>query len=160
MDIPDGPARELIGPRADYYLARWARIGGPRGPALGFNWPALFVTPFWMLYRRMYRPFWIMCGVLVLLGIAEGVVAAALGLPRLPSDIDKVLNIAMSATCGVFGSYWYYLDIRRKYRKLVAAGDVSPERLRALGGVGWVWPSVALLVVALSVAIALLLPPH
>ena len=160
MDIPDGSARELIGPRAEYYLARWARIGGPRGPALGFNWPAFFVTPFWMLYRRMYVPFWITGGAVLVLAIVETLIASALGLARVPSDVDRVLNIATAATCGVFGSYWYYLDVRRKYRKLVAAGDTSSERFRALGGVDWVWPGVALLIVVLSVAITLLLPTH
>jgi hypothetical protein len=120
----------------------------------------MFVTPFWMLYRRMYRPFWIMSAAVFLLAFVEALIASALGLPQLPGDIDKALNVVMAVTCGVFGSYWYYLDVRRKYHKLVATGDISPERLRALGGVGWIWPSVALLIVILSIAVTLVLPPH
>ena len=43
-----------VGPRnTDYYLRKFARFGSGGGYA-SWNWPALFVPLFWMLYRKMW----------------------------------------------------------------------------------------------------------
>src|SRR5216117_246257 len=110
MDVSSEQLRAFIGPRADYYLTRWARIDAGGGRAPGINWPALLLGSFWLVYRRMYRFFWIFIGVLVLAAIAEDLVLSLLKIQVAPRPVDVVITLAVAATFGTFGTYWYQLN--------------------------------------------------
>src|SRR3954469_20098203 len=58
-DLTHNQVQAFVGPQADYYLERWYRIRLSDSRALGFNWSAFFATESWLIYRRMYRTFWI-----------------------------------------------------------------------------------------------------
>ena len=133
MDIPEEVARAFIGPRAPYYLRRWARIEQGRSPTLGFNWAAFFWTVFWMLYRWMYWPFWITTASLAALTVLEGL------LLRVPAQVDVALNVVFVVTMGTFANYWYYRHALKQWRQATATGDVLPQHLAARGGTR-VWP--------------------
>ncbi|HYL88072.1 MAG TPA: pilin [Burkholderiales bacterium] len=49
---------ELIGKRAERYLARFRRFAS-RGEWLSWNWAAFFGTLAWLRYRRLYRWSWL-----------------------------------------------------------------------------------------------------
>lgn len=42
----------FVGSRTDYYIPRFRQLAQGRGG--GFNWAALLLGPYWMLYRRMF----------------------------------------------------------------------------------------------------------
>lgn len=52
LEMPVQTARALVGPRAEYYLSKWANRS-PEVKLLGFNWPAFLLGPIFMLKRRM-----------------------------------------------------------------------------------------------------------
>jgi Tfp pilus assembly major pilin PilA len=40
--------------KADYYLPLFQKFDTPGASRISWNWPSVFVTFFWMIYRRMY----------------------------------------------------------------------------------------------------------
>lgn len=146
MEVTPEQARDFVGPRADYYLERWARIAPGQSRVLGFNWPAFFVPAFWLLYRRMYRAFWIFAALLVASIVLEELALTAMEVAEVPL-LDAIVTIAIAAAFGKFGTYWYYLHARRRVRRLEAAGILSPEALRRDGGTSWLAAIVGVVVV-------------
>jgi Tfp pilus assembly major pilin PilA len=60
--------RHAVGEKkAEYYVPLFYRFDQPGGSRVSWNWPAFFVTFFWLLYRRMYG---LAIGYLLLLPIA------------------------------------------------------------------------------------------
>lgn len=145
MEIPKDAARHLVGPAAEDYLTEWSRLDGRRR-VVGFSWSALLFGPYWMLYRRMNRTCVIFLGALFLRGVTESLVVALLHLPQPSVLFDRAVNLAIGATCGAFGSYWYYLETRRRYQRLTIAGTATPANLERAGGVSRraVWIGVLL----------------
>jgi hypothetical protein len=41
--------------KADFYVPKFIRFDHAGASKLSWNWPALFVSFYWFLYRRMYR---------------------------------------------------------------------------------------------------------
>lgn len=152
MEIPEDAARQLVGPAADHYLAQWRQLDTRRG-VLGFSWVAFLFGPYWMLYRRMYRTcgFWI--GAAILWGAAEALVVALFHFPQPSALFDQSVGLGIASTCGVFGSYWYYLETRRRYQRLMLAGTRTPAALARAGGVS---RSAAWIGVLVSAVLALL----
>jgi hypothetical protein len=148
MEIPEDAARHLVGPAADHYLAQWSRLDTRRG-VLGFSWVGFLFGPYWMLYRRMYRTCGLWMGAVLLWGVAEALAVALLHLPQPSVLFDGAVDAGIGATCGVFGSYWYYLETRRRYRRLMMAGTRTPDALARAGGVSRsaVWIGVLITVV-------------
>lgn len=151
MEIPEGAARLLVGPKAEDYLTEWSQLGRKRA-LLGFNWGAFLFGPYWMLYRRMYRTCGVWMGAVILWGITEALAVALLHLPQPPVLFDRAINLGIGATCGVFGSYWYYLETRRRYLRLLTDGTPTPAALERAGGVSRraVWVGIVI-TVALTV---------
>jgi hypothetical protein len=135
-------ARAFVGPRADYYLARWDRLSEAGSRALGFNWPAFFLTLIWLLYRRMYRWFWIAAAVLVASVVIEELALAAVGLKEAPF-LDLLISIAVATAFGTFGTYWYLLHARRRIERLADSTTVDLEAIAREGGTSWWAPSLA-----------------
>ncbi len=131
--------RTFVGPRADYYLKRWQRLEASKAP--GFNWAAFFFGPYWLLYRRMFRTFWISLAVIG--GITVLLVLATKGDP--PRILDAFIAIATTIFFGRFGTYLYYLHTRRKIALLSLAGEPDSQRLTRAGGVGWLGVLIFLL---------------
>lgn len=126
--------RAFVGPNADYYLQGWAAAK----PAielqrLRWNWPAFFLNIVWLLYRRMYRYFWIGVGVLVAIGIVEGAAEALLHF-KTPAYLDFVINFSIAYFFGAFGTSFYYrhaLDTITKTRPQLT----RPDQVARVGGV-------------------------
>lgn len=142
MDLTQEQARVFVGPEgADYYLERWHRIEDEAGSrALGFNWAACFLTFTWLLYRRMYRWFWIGVAVLIALGIIEEIVVEAAyrtrsrGILLLIALERFITTPLLGLMFGMFGTYWYYLHARREVKRLTADGGDDLQALTRAGG--------------------------
>lgn len=141
MDLTHDQVRAFVGPEADYYLDRWHRIRDEWGSrALGFNWAAFFLTLSWLLYRRMYRGFWIAIAVWVasfILVLLAMVLAALYKMPILVTLLGLglgVTSLAVPVLFGIYGTYWYYLHARRQISQLTAAGQVDPATIGNMGG--------------------------
>jgi hypothetical protein len=152
QEMPLAHARVFIGPQADYYLARWARVRAGGSRALGFNPAAFFFTFAWLIYRRMYAAFWIASATMaVLFGLAD-VVLAAVGVTD-SGALHRLLGFLISATFGTYGSYWYYLHARGRLRQAAATG-ADPQSIARAGGtsIGAVLLAIAFVAVSLLLA--------
>lgn len=130
-------ARAFVGPEADYYLARWARIREGRAPFLGFNWAACLFNLAWLIYRRMFRGFWITLAVLSGVSVLEALARRLLGWHAYGELTDAIQTVGTGIVFGMFGSYWYYLHARRQVRRLKANGPISLPVLEQRGGTDW-----------------------
>jgi hypothetical protein len=154
--VPEDAARRLVGPRADYYLVRWAWIERS-GRAVGFNWPAFWLGPFWMLYRRMYRTFAIAIGAITLVVALESLAAYLLHIQSLPQFIERGITIAQGVVIGSYGSYWYFVEVRRRYERIRSVDGFTDSDFDRAGGVSWGAPAlgVAVLVGLIFVGVTL-----
>ena len=141
MDLTPDQVRAFVGPKADYYLERWPPIHDEWGSrALGFNWAACFLNLSWLLYRRMYRCFWIAGAVwigsllLLMLASVAALLIKANGLILLLAIGLMVMPIVFAVTFGVFGNYWYYLHARRQVSRLTTDGPADLEAVGRIGG--------------------------
>jgi len=109
--------------KADYYLPLFERFDRPGGSPVSWNWPAVFVTFFWMLYRRMYG---LALAYFFALPLVTGMVAGMLG---------GILMVAVGQKFGVavylllvlgvhfvavpmFANVLYHGSVKRRIEKL------------------------------------------
>lgn len=145
MEISPDQGRAFVGPRADYYVDRWTRIGLGTTRAGGFNFPTFFFSVVWLLYRRMYTWFWIALGLLAISVLLEELALAAAGVEEVPV-LTSLINIGVAATFGTFGTYWYYRHAVRKVRRLALSAEPDLAAIARAGGTSWWAPTVFLVV--------------
>jgi hypothetical protein len=148
----------FVGPQADYYLERWHRLR-LGSSALGFNWAAFFLTLTWLLYRRMYRFFWV--GVAVWVGAVVLVTVAVVisVLAKLPililltmGGLSFAVSIGVPVTYGRYGTYWYYLHLQRQLSQLTPAGQADLAAVSRMGGTN-LWGAVVFGVILSAISI-------
>ena len=128
----DEQALAFIGPRGNYYLPRWRQIEAEGKQFVGFNWAAFFGGLAWLLYRRMYRAFWIGFGACFALGFLEVFITDMMGV-ELPPAVDNALFVAIMVTFGVFGTYWYFQFANRIAAPLLASESAQLDDFRKPG---------------------------
>jgi len=135
-DLPLDQAHAFIGSRADYYLPRWRRAStGSR--ALGFNLAAAVFTLHWLLYRRMYRAFWIATGTIFAVLLVEQLVLDVAGIADPPKAVNHITVFAMFIAFGRFGTHWYYRHARRQIRGVVRGDGEDLTRIARLRAPTW-----------------------
>jgi Tfp pilus assembly major pilin PilA len=152
--------RAVIQKNIDYYLPRMQRYAKGERSFPSWNWPALFASGFWALYRKS----WAAALFFVAIGVAVQVVQSVVGRAFGPGSLRNVAVILLGAVAWVvpplFANGFYY----RKVRKLIAgARAVAPDPqaqlgyLAAKGGTSKVWivPLVVVAVAGMLAAIAL-----
>jgi hypothetical protein len=152
-DLTREEIRAFVGKNHAYYRGHWERaVGG--GLRAGFNWAAFFLSFAWLLYRKMYREFFIWAGAVVGLGVLHGVVES-LTEKNLPA-LDKLENFAFAVTMGMLANGLYLRRARRVIGN-VRAQEPDPERrvalLEARGGTSWLGLLIA---IAVSVGLGVL----
>jgi hypothetical protein len=158
----DAPTREELqafaGKNASYYWNRSARRGHDGGLLAGWNWAAAFLSMLWLLYRRMWKEFSIVMGVLVVWGLIEGLAEELLGVGAEASrGIERIGNAAFAVVMGMIGNGLYLRRARREVlesRRLLAS-DPQAQRahLAKRGGTSWIAPLIG---VAVFVVLAIL----
>ncbi len=142
--------REFIGPKADYYLAKFQHFRSATGPkyALTWNWAAFIFEPFlWFLYRKMY---------LYALVYAIGPVLAFYFTQDMSADLVWRIMAGASA------NYLYYWHIKERLgdiRKQAGFNDNARARLiHDAGGVQMyvVWVGIGLLVLKFALVAMIL----
>jgi hypothetical protein len=115
--------QSFVGPRAEFYLRKWApRLLDPSGET-GMNWAAFFLTAFWFGYRKMYAALAIFFGVVLLLTILlEVVFVGILKLDVLPPGVNLIMNLMVSIVCGLCANSWYLAHAQRAINKARAQG--------------------------------------
>lgn len=115
-----------------HYVGRFERLA--HGEGGGWHWPALFVTWFWMLYRKMWVPavLWAVAyfGVSIfvsILGAASPVLAGVLSLAWL---VFWLIGPSLLA------NRWYYNHCVNKIQHVRARGGSKEQMLARLEAVG------------------------
>ena len=159
MTHPEEDVRAFVGPNADYYLAAWAKADPNGGlQALRWNWPAFFLSVVWLLYRRMYKYFWITFAALIGIGMIQALLEAILNIPPERHWLDVVVNLIVASFFGTFGSWLYYRHTMWTIGQ-VKAYHTSPEAIARAGGVRWLWPVMILgAAVLLGILAAMMMP--
>lgn len=141
--------RQFIGPKADFYLAKFKNFRSPTGPkyALTWNWAAFIFEPFlWFLYRKMY---------LYAMVYAIGPVMAF----YITQDMSA--DIVWRIMAGASANYLYYWHIKERLgdiRKQAGFDDSARARLlHDAGGVQMyvVWVGIGLLVLKVALVVAI-----
>lgn len=114
--------RAALGPRADFYLRRWAAMD-EGGRKASWNWAACLLNVGWFAYRKMWGP-------MLAMGLAWLAAAPFLDIAH-PNRFRVVAFslVGLSFLTGTFGNWLY----RRQVDRLVAR--VPEEELAAKGGV-------------------------
>ena len=82
--------------KVDYYMDRFSKMQ-MTGDKVSWNWAAFFFTSYWLIYRKMYKPFAIVAALEIFL------IPAAAELIEPIGALTFVLNILI----GLFGNYLY-----------------------------------------------------
>ncbi|GKS56866.1 hypothetical protein YTPLAS18_03930 [Nitrospira sp.] len=139
--------RQFIGPKADFYLAKFKNFRSPNGPkyALTWNWAAFIFEPFlWFLYRKMY---------LYAMVYAIGPVMAF----YITQDMSA--DLVWRIMAGASANYLYYWHIKERLgdiRKQTGFDDSTRARLiHDAGGVQVyvVWVGIGLLVLKFALVV-------
>ena len=116
-----------------YYMDRFDRLSN--GQSGGFHWPALFVTWYWMLYRKMWVPALIYFFAPYLIGLVLGGMAAVS--PVLGAILYLAWIVIWLVGPGFLANGWYYKHAMAKIRDVRARGgskDQMLARVEAAGG--------------------------
>lgn len=159
MQLAEEDVRAFVGPNADYYLQAWSAVDPNGGlQALRWNWPAFFLNVLWLLYRRMYKYFWISLAALFVGGMAEGAIEALMGIPPGPQWFDLVINLGVACFFGAFGTWFYYRHTAWTIAQ-TKAHHTSAEAIVRAGGVRPLWPWLILgTAVVLGILSAIIFP--
>ena len=129
--------RAVVGPKAEYYLARWREMAA-KNSAISWNWAACIANIFWFAYRKMWAP-------VVVLGIVYLLLTAVATTRPETTKLTLVLSIALSFVTGGYGNHLYRQQVAR-----IAADRPNQEELRKRGGV-----SVSSVVVTVAAVVSL-----
>ncbi len=85
----------VVGTNTEYYIPRFRRISG--GKRLSWNWAAFLLTPFWLLYRKMYGYGFLMIALQLIETIMVSVLSGQLGITD-TTTTDEALSTISSVT--------------------------------------------------------------
>jgi Tfp pilus assembly major pilin PilA len=145
-----------------HYLTRFDRLA--KGEGGGWHWPALLVTWYWMLYRKMWVPA-LLYFFAPWLGLIVIAVAAA-AVPALALPLYAAQWLAVMFMPPLLANKWYYKHCDNKIRDVRARGgskDQMLARLEAAGGTSNILVIVLAvfgLVAAIGILAAVALPAY
>jgi Tfp pilus assembly major pilin PilA len=116
----EGLYRAAVGPsQADFYVPKFLRFDAVDSSKVSWNWPALFVSFFWFLYRRMYGYWAIYCLLIpIVIAICSAIVAAVAGAGTGNSLYVLVFLGYRCAFLPMFANSLYHRSIRTQIEKL------------------------------------------
>jgi Tfp pilus assembly major pilin PilA len=112
--------------KAHYYVPKFQRFDEPGASRVSWNWPAFFVSFFWMLYRRMYVPALVYFFAWPVVLSILAVIASAVFGPTGGAIAYLVLLLAQVILVPMFANALYHWHIRDRIRSQ-ARGAPSHE---------------------------------
>ncbi len=153
---PISPDEELlaaaVGPKADWYLARWRQMDAS-GKSYNWNWPACLLNFCWFAYRKM----WLWA---IVIGLVYVVTTPLLD----PTNktlfrVTAFLVIGLSFVTGGFGNKLYRNQVERLVAGTAGMGrEEAIQHLRRRGGAsvpGLIASLAGILLLSLAVTLAL-----
>ena len=131
---------------APYYGRHFERLA--HGGSGGWHWPALFITWFWMLYRKMWVP--ALLYVVAYIGVSIFVSALVPASPMFAGVVSLAWTAFWLIGPPLLANRWYYKHCLEKIRVVRARGgskDQTLARLEAVGGTS----NIAVIILAIVV---------
>ncbi|MDR7073263.1 DUF2628 domain-containing protein [Fictibacillus barbaricus] len=103
-----------------YFDLKWRAVKDPAKQNT-WNWIAFFFSPFWLAYRKMYKPFFV-------LALIELLYAVPFYLVDLPAWLDGPFYLIIAIVVGLNGNRWYYkhtLNILKQSKSLSDSHQAS-----------------------------------
>jgi type IV pilus assembly protein PilA len=121
--------------KAGYYLPLFQRFDQPGGSRVSWNWPALFVTFLWMIYRRMYGPALVyFFGYPLALLPLMTLVGALLGWSIARSLYWVCVIGVQFAVAPMFANFLYHWHVRKRIDQLAATSPSHEALVQRLIG--------------------------
>jgi Protein of unknown function (DUF2628) len=121
--ISEAEARAFVGKKADYYLRKWGPALELGGPVHRFNGPAFLFSGFWIPYRKMYRVYAIIFGIIAADMVLE---ATAVGMgwvdEKTLDALGRLIALGFSILWGVLANDWYLAHMRREIARIRSLG--------------------------------------
>ena len=156
------PAEELyravIGPsNQGYYLSRFSRFDKSGGAGVSWNWPAFFVTFYWLLYRKMWLSALLYLILPNLVFFLIGVVGSLAGTSAnaLTGVASLVVLVALFVVPPMYANALYYRHCAKKIAEARAASPDLQRQLGELSGKGGT-SNIALIIVFVFMAVFVL----
>lgn len=128
----EAEVRQLVGVKAEYYIPQFQRLKAA-GKQMSWNWAAFWVTPFWLIYRKMY-------------GYAAAFFAVNFIFALIGSDILSLLTFAGYIAFGILGNNIYMKHLEGKANLAKAMSEpYKSQFIAAEGGVNTVATAVAVI---------------
>jgi hypothetical protein len=142
--------------KASYYVPRFLGFDAPGASKISWNWPAFFVTFFWLLYRRMYGlAFTYFLGLPILLAAFGGVVMLLFGKTG-GAIVYCIAALAVHLTIPMYANAIYHRHIRRRIVELETTAPSQEALVERLIGQSSVSGAVAIIGVSCFVGVAML----
>lgn len=116
----DADIQTLVGAKSEYYLPKFQETKA-QNKKTSWNWPAFLITPYWMIYRKMYA-----YGAIVL--------GASFVLSLLGATVGFLLALCGYIALGLFGNYIYMNSLEKKAIQAKAMNEPFKAQFLAQNG--------------------------
>jgi hypothetical protein len=147
--------RAAIGPKADYYLPRFAKFQRDQRSFPSWNWAALFATFWWAIYRKLWGSAVLFLVLTVLVQIALSILSGLLA-PRhvAASQAISFFSLPLSTMpCALLANGLYYRHVK-SWIGLASAHDQDQKaQLAYLSAKGGTAPAVTVVATIVGVVV-------
>ena len=116
----DADIQQLVGTKTEYYIPKFQMMKS-QGKSSSWNWAAFWVTPYWMMYRKMY-------------GYAAAVLAADIIISLIGSTFLSLLAFGGYITFGILGNSIYMKYLEGKANQAKAMNEPYKSQFIASNG--------------------------
>jgi type IV pilus assembly protein PilA len=161
-DFDEEAWRAVIGPKAqDHYLPRFREMAAAGGEfRVGWHWPALFLSGYWMLYRKAWLATLLYPVLSTIFAFVVGLIVGAAGVDP---DVAGALAVLGVVVAPPLMAHWVYFRKCRSVVDGVVPGESRErylERLARRGGTSWTPFILIGMVAVLGVLAAVALPAY
>lgn len=116
----DADIQKLVGTKSEYYLPKFQEMKA-QNKKTSWNWPAFLVSPYWMIYRKMYAYGAVVLGVSFVLSL-------------LGATVGFLLALCGYIALGLFGNYIYLNFLEKKALQAKAMNEPFKAQFLAQNG--------------------------
>ncbi len=144
-ELEERSLKTFAGAEADYYLAKWLPDSSPAHAdaavhtASSFNWSALLLSVFWLVYRKMWLPLIVfvpLAAALAYVGYSSAAFVESAPLPAVLAFVAEwataSLWIVPAVVLGFVGNRLYLGQARKAIAESVRGGSASGASLAVL----------------------------